>query len=274
MVPAAARRTARAPVASTSVGRNPNRPHRDMNPDEEYQAIEAVFSGSGTADAIAGLSDDKRQSLRQYWLDRADGELTTALSFEFMLDDLRTEGAPAPLLELAASAVADEHAHTDWCSRWAQALGDGEPVTGRLRGTRPLRMDGASDHDNRILRTVFGSCFSETVAVHVLTASQAVITLPSARSLNHRHLKDELRHSRLGWGLLAWDGLTDRDRGMIAAHVPEMTELTRDVWLSAPRPADDELHGFGFLSADLISAAYDDAIEHVILPGFAHHRVT
>lgn len=245
-----------------------------MTPDEEYRAIEAVFAGPGTADAIAGLSDSQRETLRRYWLDRADGELTTALSFEFMLDDLRTEGAPAPLLELAESAVADEHNHSDWCARWAERLGDGEPVKGRLRGKRPVCFDAASDHDNRLLRTVFGSCFSETVALHVLTASQALITLPSARSLNHRHIKDELRHSRLGWGLLAWDGLTARDRGMIAAHVPELVQLTRDVWLSTPQPGDEELQGFGFLSAQLIDAAYDDALENVILPGLTHHRVT
>jgi hypothetical protein len=241
--------------------------------EEEYEAIEAVFSGSGTRDAIAVLTDAQRESLRQYWLGRADGELTTALSFEFMLEDLRLEAAPAPLLELAASAVRDEHAHTDWCTRWAQCLGDGEPAKPRLRGTRPLCFDGASDHDNRLLRTVFGSCFSETVAVHVLTASQALIALPSARSLNHRHVKDELRHARLGWGLVAWGGLTARDRGMIAAHIPEMVQLTRELWLSAPRPDEAELEAYGFLSSRLTDSAYEDALDHVILPGLAHHRV-
>jgi hypothetical protein len=244
-----------------------------MTSAEEYEAIEVAFSGSETLDRTAQLTESQRARLREYWVDRADGELTTALSFEYMLDDLRAEGAPAPVLELAESAIADEHRHVDWCLRWARHVGPGEPALARFHGTRPLRFDGASDHDNRLLRSVFGSCFSETVAVHVLTASHAAITLESVRALNHRHLKEEIRHARLGWALLAWDGLTERDRTMIAAHVPAMLEITRKAWLSTPRPADEELHALGFLSSPMVRAACNDALESVVLPGLVHHRV-
>jgi hypothetical protein len=146
-------------------------------------------------------------------------------------------------------------------------------VRARLHGTRPLCFDAASDHDNRLLRTVFGSCFSETVAVHVLTASHAAITLDSVRALNLCHLKEEVRHARLGWALLAWEGVTERDRGMIASHVPTMLEITRKAWLSTSRPADEDLHALGFLSSPMVRGACDDAIESVVLPGLVHHRV-
>lgn len=248
--------------------------HLEMRPAEEYEAIEAAFSGSATREATTRLSDAQRARLRQYWLDRANGELTTALSFEFMLDDLRAENAPAPLLDLAESAIVDEHRHVDWCLRWARRLGNGESAEARFGGTRPLCLNGASDHDNRLLRTVFGSCFSETVAVHVLTASHSSITLESARILNHQHMKEEIRHARLGWALLAWEGVTERDRTMIAAHVPEMVELTHLTWLSTLRSADDELQALGFLSSPMVAAACEDALADVILPGLEHHRVT
>jgi hypothetical protein len=244
-----------------------------MSESEAYSAIEAAFAEGSTQEVTLRLTDAQRERLRAYWLDRADGELTTALSFEFMLEDLRAEAAPSPLLILAETAIQDEHRHVDWCLTWARHLGRGEPVRARLGGTRPAVFDGASEHDERLLRTVFGCCFSETVAVHVLTASQATITLESVRRLNLQHLKEEVGHSRLGWGLLAWAGLSERDRRMIATHVPEMLDLTRRVWLSTTRPADDDLHALGFLSTPLVRAACDDAIEHVILPGLEHHGI-
>jgi hypothetical protein len=244
-----------------------------MTADDAYSAIEAAFAERSTREATLRLTDDQRERLREYWLDRADGELTTALTFEFMRDDLRAEGAPPPLLVLAETAILDEHRHVDWCLNWARHLGKGEPVRARLGGTHPAVFDGASEHDNRWLRTVFGCCFSETVAVHVLTASQAAITLESVRRLNLQHLKEEVGHSRLGWGLLAWRGLSERDRGMIAAHIPEMLNLTRRVWLSTPRPADPNLHALGFLSTPLVGSACEEAIEQVILPGLEHHGV-
>ncbi len=240
---------------------------------DDYAAIEAAFCDRDTDDAVSRLSEPRRLRLRDYWKERANGELTTALSFEFMLEDLRVEGAPAPLLDLAASAVAEENVHSDWCARWAVRLGHDEPRA-RLRGTRPLTFDGASEHDHRLLRTVFGGCFSETVAVHALDASQGAITLPSVRSMNQRHVKDEVRHARLGWALLAWEGVTARDRGMIAERVPELAALTREVWLASLGPADEALHAMGLLSEPMARAAFDDALESVILPGLEHHRVT
>jgi hypothetical protein len=148
-----------------------------------------------------------------------------------------------------------------------------EAARARLEGTRPLSFDGASDHDNRLLRTIFGCCFSETVALHVLAASQAAITLPAARRQNHRHLKEETRHARLGWALLGWDGVTARDRTMIETYVPEMTRLTRWAWLATQRPADEDLHALGFLSTHLVGAAFDEAFRDVIRPGLLHHGI-
>ena len=244
-----------------------------MTPDAAYAAVEGAFVDDVTREALERLTDEQRRVLREYWVDRADGELTTALSFEFMLDDLRTEGAPSTLLDLAMTAIRDEHRHVDWCVRWADRVSPGEPARASFAGTRPCTFEDASGHDNRLLRTVFGGCFSETVAVHVLKASHATIAVDSVRLLNHQHVKEEVGHARLGWALLSWPGVTARDRSMIAEHVPEMLRLTRDVWLSKPRPADDALHRLGFLSSPLIEAACGDAIETVVLPGLEHHRI-
>lgn len=237
---------------------------------DPYLDIERAFSAPDTRTRLSELTSEQRDCLHAYWLDRAEGELTTALTFEFMLDDLRQENAPAELLALAQKALEDEHRHVDWCLRWARAVDAERPAEARLGGTRPLAFDGASPRDNRLLRTVFGCCFSETVAVHVLRASHAHITLESVRRLNHEHLKEELPHARLGWALLGWSGIEWCDRDMIAEHVPEMARLTRMVWKTTPRPPDDALHALGYLSSEIIDPACEEALRDVVFPGLQH----
>src|SRR6187402_206470 len=165
-----------------------------------YAEIDTAFGHADTAGLAATLSDDRREELRRFWLGRASGELTTALSFEYMLADLQALDAPSALSSLAEHAIAEEHRHVDYCLRFARLLGD-ESAQADLGGTRPLVFEGAGDAENRLLRTVFGSCFSETVAVQVLLASQREIKLESVRRLNQQHVAEEVRHARLGWGL-------------------------------------------------------------------------
>jgi len=72
-----------------------------MTSESAYLAVERDFSAPETRDAVRALSEPQRVKLHQYWLDRASGELTTALTFEFMQADLEQEGAPAELIALA-----------------------------------------------------------------------------------------------------------------------------------------------------------------------------
>ena len=234
---------------------------------DPYAQIEREFASAESARVIDQLTEQQRATLRAYWLARADGELTTALSFEFMLDDLRELGAPGALTALAERAVHEEHQHSDWCVRWAKRLGAGELASARLLGTRALTFAGARSDEQRLLRTVFGSCFSETVAVHVLRASQLLIRIESVRVLNHQHMREELDHARLGWGLLAWEGITRREREMVRHYVPEITALTRATWMSSERTASDALHAFGYLSGPLVDQACEEALETVVMPG-------
>lgn len=232
-----------------------------------FEEIEREFVHTTTRSAVDALSAEQRSVLHGYWVDRARGELTTALTFEFMLQDLEIEGAPSTLTVLARQALADEHLHVDWCLRWAKFIEPEQELIPELSGTRPLELDGASEHDNRLLRTVFGGCFSETVAVHVLRESHTKITVPAVRKLNQEHLREEVGHARLGWGLLGWPGLSRRDRDMIHAYVPEMTRLVRMVWQSTRRAPDPRLHELGYLSSEIVDRACDEAVEGVILPG-------
>ncbi|HVY25498.1 MAG TPA: hypothetical protein VHB79_03065 [Polyangiaceae bacterium] len=237
--------------------------------DEAYALLEAAFASGDPLAEAARLAPEQRQALRSFWIARASGELTTALSFEFMLDDLRELQAPRVLLQLAERAVSEEHRHVDWCLRFARLLGEGEDARAELGGTSPLTFDGASDADNRVLRTVFGGCFSETVAVHVLRASQELLTEDATSRLNRQHLAEEIGHSRLGWGLLGWPGLGSQALALVAEYAPAMEALTRSLWLGPRRAHDHELEALGYLSRPLVTQALDQAFAEVIWPGLA-----
>jgi len=238
-----------------------------MTADVAYREIDDAFSAAETNAALADLTEERRAALHEYWLARADGELTTALAFEFMLDDLVQESVPSSVSELARNAIGEEHRHVDYCLAWARRVDPSRPAEAHFHGTRPHGFDGASDHDNRLLRTVFGGCFSETIAVHVLRASHLRIQVESVRRLNQQHLKEEVLHARLGWALAGWDGLTPRDRSMIATYVPEMARLARDLWLSTSRTGDAILDGLGYLPSDLVRVACDEALDGATFPG-------
>lgn len=235
--------------------------------------LETTFARGDTLRRARSLTLERRATLRAFWLARATGELTTALSFEYMLADLRALGAPQVLQDLAEAALSDEHRHVDWCLRFARLLGDGQEAQAELDGTRPLVFDGASAADCRVLRTVFGCCFSETVAVHVLRASQRQLADEATARLNRQHLAEEVRHSRLGWGLLGWEGLNARGRAMLSEHVPFMANLTRALWLGGQRDGDSELEALGYLSNPLIEAAVTQAFDEVIFPGLERSGV-
>jgi len=237
--------------------------------DDAYAELERLVTAGATRSATQRLDVEQRQRLRSFWIARACGELTTALSFEYMLDDLRLLDAPAVLCELAARAVSEEHRHVDWCLRLARLLGEGDDARAELVGTRPLTFDGATEADNRVLRTVFGGCFSETVAVHVLRASHAELDDQAVSLLNHQHLSEEIGHARLGWGLLGWPGLGARSRDMVGAFVPAMAELTRNLWLGPMRQRDANLEALGYLSQPLVEIALNQAFAEVIEPGLA-----
>ena len=238
-----------------------------MSEPAAFDAVERDFGATETSIALASLTSEERAVLYEYWVDRARGELTTALTFEFMLEDLEALGAPGELRALARTAIGDEHRHVDWCLRWAERVDGTKHALPELSGTRRLELDGASEHDNRLLRTVFGCCFSETVAIHVLRRSHELITLPSVRRLNREHMKEEVGHARLGWALVGWPGLGARDKAMLGAFVPEMTRLVRMVWQETERPPSERLHALGFLSSAVIGPACDEAIDAVILAG-------
>jgi hypothetical protein len=216
---------------------------------------------------MEGLSAEQRAHLAAYWWQRAEGEITSWLGFQHVLDDLRTENAPAALVALAERAVLDEHRHALWCRDWARRFGRKHMDDPRPYAERPVNFPGVTPTDNRALRIAL-CCFTETVGCFILRRSRPVITHSELRKLNRRHLADELQHSRVGWGYLATLGPARRD--LVRRHISLLLDVLPDVTCRSAQEERDDLVPFGYFTPSLLQAAHDEAVAEVILPGLEH----
>jgi len=222
-----------------------------------------MYLESGMVD---GLDGEQKATLAAYWWRRAEGEITSFVAFGHVLQDLRAEGSPAAVLELAERSVEDEYQHSVFCREWAVRFGHAEGEL-RPRSERPLAFRGATDRENRLLRIAL-CCFTETVGCFLLRRVRSVITHPELRSLNQRHLSDELRHSRVGWGHLST--LDASGRALVAERLPQLLHVLPAACCEGPEVERPELVPFGYFTPSVLSLAHADAVREVIEPGLLH----
>ncbi|HVU04961.1 MAG TPA: hypothetical protein VHE30_24590 [Polyangiaceae bacterium] len=224
-----------------------------------------------TSEAPVGELDfADRRLVADYWFSRAEGELTSAYGFEHVLEDLRRDGAPAPILSLAERSVADEYRHSGWCREWAERFGRA-PAEPRPRSTAPVRFLRATEAEERLLRITF-CCFTETVGSFVLRKVRPFVTSPELRKLNQRHTADELAHAKVGWGYLSTT--TEGAKALIAERLDELLATLRRVSCEGTEVEREDLIGWGYFTPSLLAAAHDEAVREVILPGLEHLGIT
>jgi hypothetical protein len=193
--------------------------------------------------------------------------MTSWVGFGHVLEDLRAEGSPAQVVELAERAVEDEYRHALWCRDWAQRFGHSEPVEVRPRTEVPVTFRGATENENRLLRIAF-CCLTETFGCFVLRHARSFIHDAELRSLNRRHLADELRHSRVGWGHLAV--IDERQKVFLSRWTPQLLRSLLAVCRQGSEEEREDLVPFGYFTPALLRRAHDEAVAEVILPGLEH----
>lgn len=195
--------------------------------------------------------------------------MTSWVAFGHVLEDLQQEQAPHTLVALAERAVKDEQQHALWCRDWAVRFGHpGGEV--RPRSTRPLAFAGASERENRLLRISL-CCFTETVGCVILRLIRPRISEPELLELNHRHMADELQHSRVGWGYLAT--LSETQKAYLTSQLGALLQLLRVTCCEGDEQDDESLVPFGYFTPRLLRTAHDEALHELILPGLAHLNI-
>lgn len=215
---------------------------------------------------VVGLEPERRARVADYWWSRAHGEMTSWVGFGHVLADLKQERAPAALISLAERAVDDEYQHALWCRDWAMRFGH---VGGEVkpRSLRRLTFAGATEGENRLLRIALCG-FTETVGCVILRLIRPVLRERELLDLNHRHMSDELQHSRVGWGYLAT--LDASQKAFLSSRLPELFRLLAVTCCEGNEQDDEELVPYGYFTPRLLKAAHDEAVQQLIFPGLDH----
>lgn len=213
--------------------------------------------------------ESARELAARVWSFRLGSELEAAERFRALAPLLRAAGASEVIVGMAEDAVADELRHAELCRQLVRHFGGAPPPEPQiaLRWTAPAGLEGRE----RILYEVVAlSCVTETLSTALLGELVARATDPVCRQAMHSILCDEVKHSRLGWALLAEEH-SRFVRDCVGPHLPDMLaatlgdELFRSV--VAPDPSLANLAGLGSLERADRSRVVKEALESVIFPG-------
>jgi hypothetical protein len=216
------------------------------------------------------LSADLLPIVAATFADRVAGEREARARFARLGVELEHVGADRSVIDMALSSAEDEHRHAKQFAAWAAELGrvtDPEaPFFAPMVGTAEL-----SRRERALLEVVALSCLAETVATAVLGAALDAVEVAVVKDGLHSILRDEVRHSKLGWAHLAFE----RKRGFgatLGAALPGLLEagvptdrVDDSVWPLAPE--------LGLLPKEQLFQLLSEVLQQVVLPGFELHDV-
>jgi hypothetical protein len=172
-----------------------------------------------------------QRELAREWLEDARLEHASIASFARFILQLLSVGAPAALVELAQSAVADETHHARLCfalaSRYLESdVGPG-PLDIGAGGEVPSLVDVT-------IEAVIGGCVGETLAALQAEAQLVGARDPAVRRTLEIIARDETRHAELAWRFVKW---------AIDQHGDGAREAARDAFARAERRLAAECPG-------------------------------
>jgi hypothetical protein len=147
---------------------------------------------------------DASNVVRAEWLRRIEAEYRSAAITHHLVLWLIQIGASPDLIRAGMRIVDDELVHSELSYlAFAAAGGTGTPAL--PRETLELRRNTAQPLELAVLSTVVNTfCIGETVAVPLFKNLRASCTVPEARRVLDRVLKDEVRHRDFGWTALSY----------------------------------------------------------------------
>lgn len=207
-----------------------------------------------------------RRAAGETWALRALGERAAEARFHRIASGLEAVGAPAPVLELARRAPVDEARHFVLCVDAAERFGVAVPDA-------PIEIPwtavGLPDRQQLLHEVVAMCCVTETLSVGFLIEMQRRTLDPSLHAVVHEILGDEVGHSRLGWGHLAFER-SRMDVSFLGACLPGVLAGTvGEVLFSDPDPDDPALSlgHVGVLDRVTRRVAFSSCMRDVVFPG-------
>lgn len=215
-----------------------------------------------------GVDSDTRRAAAITWSFRAGAECEAAARFDRLTDRLGRTGADPIVVSMAREAADDERRHAELC-RKAAALFGGEVDLDFAVEPEELTPADAPLRRRTLHEVVAMSCITETLSAALLGEMLDRTQHPVVRDTVHSILRDEIRHSRLGWAHLA-GGISKEDQAWLARALPDMLADTVTDELYLPPEADDvgvRISEVGGLPRPVRRATIEGAALAVVLPG-------
>ncbi len=210
-----------------------------------------------------------RERVVATWAFRTRAEIEASARFKRMAEELAHVGAEPVVVQGALDAAADEARHRDLCAELAAKWGNPDAKNHHPPPTR-IGRSSMEPRDRLLWEVVAVCCIAESMNTALLTRCFEVAKDESIRSTLHELLKDEVRHSRLGWAHLAAERAQGRG-DFLPDVLPLMLAGSVDPGFldgSKVLPWSDELYDYGELPSFELVRIYRDMLESVIFPGF------
>lgn len=220
---------------------------------------------------VGDVSASDLAAARDNWRDRMASEHASARIFGDLVGGMMRAGLPSHELRRVAAMAQQELDHGVLCARVLAALG-GEPVAElpRLDET-PVHAD-ASTPLEAVLRNVISiGCCSETVAVALVATERELAGPPAVRTVLEQILRDEIKHSRFGWRILARyaPSLTTTERAGIDEYLSDVVEHQLDFhgqFLAMPYAGEEGI-GIGAPHGGSSWQVFLTTMNQVVIPG-------
>lgn len=153
-----------------------------------------VMVGSYHPDAVA--------MARENWEHRTFHEHRSAAVFSNLLPQLMEAEAPMEIKTAVLRSSLDELRHAQLSAEVVEFLGGDPIIEGDLTPEVPARHEGVPPLERALRNTMFVGCFSETMAVGLLTEERELCQEPYIERVIQQLLADETLHARVGWAYL------------------------------------------------------------------------
>lgn len=209
-------------------------------------------------------------SVARVWRARERIEREAAALFSSIADELDACGEDPELVRMAREAGTDELDHAARCRAIVDELA---PELEPLDVPPPTRLGPPTlgKHDRVLYETVAMGCVTESLSCGLLLAMRERATHPRIFDTIQHILRDEVRHSRVGWAHLA-HAARQRDVSWLEPHIGPMVRaaMKSDV---VPMCDDTEAPSFGVLTHAQSHAVVAETIREVVVPGFAAYAI-
>ena len=225
---------------------------------------------------LGGGDPEPTERVRVEWRRRIEAEYRSAALAQHLTLWLIQAGLSPDLVAAGLRVVRDELAHARLSRVAYRAAGGREPPS-IARETLALPVRDGEPLEMSIARAgVEVFCLGETVAVPLFKVLRDGCTVPAARAVLDRVLRDEVRHRDFGWLLL--EHLLELPfghavRALVARELPQMFARLRDSY--APEAAagltttPPEERAWGLMAPARYGAILERAVERDYVPRFA-----